>query len=206
MSNTVAHQARASRIRPPNPPQRATTPKPTTVDRGPPSEEDTQTDFSALDVLSGAPPPATAIDACTDDGFVLNNGAALSRCGLLLVGGEAFRWWPWRAEWADNKAGGGGANEKRRARVRNEKGQWQVGDGAWGVLDLVWPKPDLLIIGTGKSISPLSPRTRDYINSLGIRIEVQDTQNAAAQFNMLATERGVQQIAAALVPIGFKDV
>jgi hypothetical protein len=45
---------------------------------------------------------------------------------------------------------------------------------------------------------------RKAINDLGIRVEIQDTRNAAAQFNLLATERGTQSVAAALVPIGFK--
>jgi NADH dehydrogenase [ubiquinone] 1 alpha subcomplex assembly factor 3 len=40
---------------------------------------------------------------------------------------------------------------------------------------------------------------------MGVRIEVQDTRNAAAQFNLLATERGVQQVAAALIPMGWKE-
>lgn len=52
---------------------------------------------------------------------------------------------------------------------------------------------------------PISPETRRYINSLGIRVDVQDTRNAAAQFNLLATERGVQEVAAALVPIGWRE-
>lgn len=52
-------------------------------------------------------------------------------------------------------------------------------------------------------IKPLSLETRKHINSHGVRVEVLDTRNAAAQFNMLATERGVSEIAAALIPIGF---
>jgi NADH dehydrogenase [ubiquinone] 1 alpha subcomplex assembly factor 3 len=52
---------------------------------------------------------------------------------------------------------------------------------------------------------PISPATRRYINDLGIRIEVQDTRNAAAQFNLLATERGIDQVAAALIPMGWKE-
>lgn len=63
---------------------------------------------------------------------------------------------------------------------------------------------DMLILGLGASMYPLSPETKRHINSLGIRVEVQDTRNAAAQFNMLATERGVNDIAAALIPIGWK--
>ena len=62
---------------------------------------------------------------------------------------------------------------------------------------------DLLIVGTGLSIVPLSLETRRHINSHGVRVEVVDTRNAAAQFNLLATERGVSDIAAALIPIGW---
>lgn len=64
---------------------------------------------------------------------------------------------------------------------------------------------DLLIIGTGPSIMPLSPETRRHISELGIRIELLDTRNAAAQFNLLATERGVSDVAAALIPVGWKE-
>ena len=62
----------------------------------------------------------------------------------------------------------------------------------------------MLILGLGASTYPISPETRKYINSLGIKVDIQDTRNAAAQFNLLATERGVGSIAAALIPIGFK--
>ena len=62
---------------------------------------------------------------------------------------------------------------------------------------------DLLILGLGSSIFPISQETRKHINSLGIRIEVQDTRNAAGQFNLLATERGVTEVAAAMIPIGW---
>jgi Uncharacterized conserved protein len=64
---------------------------------------------------------------------------------------------------------------------------------------------DLLIIGVGPEIRPLSPATRQAISALGIRVDVLDTRNAASQYNMLATERGVNDVAAALIPIGWKD-
>ena len=62
-----------------------------------------------------------------------------------------------------------------------------------------------MILGTGPSIRPISPQLRRYIGSLGMRVEVLDTRNAASQFNMLATERGINDIAAALIPIGWKE-
>lgn len=52
---------------------------------------------------------------------------------------------------------------------------------------------------------PISPRVRQYINSLGIRVDIQDTRNAAAQYNLLATERGIGNVAAALIPIGWRE-
>ncbi|RBQ84988.1 hypothetical protein VDGD_20862 [Verticillium dahliae] len=38
-----------------------------------------------------------------------------------------------------------------------------------------------------------------------MRIEVLDTKNASSEFNMLATERGVEDIAAALIPLGWVE-
>ncbi len=52
---------------------------------------------------------------------------------------------------------------------------------------------------------PLSPETKRCITALGMRVEVLDTRNAASQFNMLATERGVDDVAAALVPMEWAD-
>jgi NADH dehydrogenase [ubiquinone] 1 alpha subcomplex assembly factor 3 len=170
---------------------------PKSKDRGPASKEDTQTDFGALDVLGGMPPPTTGIDACMEDGFALNNGSRITGAGVMLVGGEAFKWRPWIRE----EDGSNSSNNK----LKNAKGQWEADKMVWGALDLVWPKPDLLILGTGPGILPLSPKTRNDLTELGVRVEVQDTRNAAAQFNLLATERGLQQVAAAFVPIGWRE-
>ncbi|KAB8229108.1 hypothetical protein ETB97_008140 [Aspergillus alliaceus] len=188
-----SHRKNSSNVRPIRMIPRAHTAKPASHDRGPQSTEDTQTDFAALNVLGNIPAPTTAIDACLDNGFHLDNGLKLTNGdGLLLVGGEAFSWRPWRAADGDKNA------------MVNKKGQFEVEEQAWGLLDLVWPRPDLLIIGMGASVFPLSPETRKHINSLGVRVEVLDTRNAAAQFNLLATERGVSEIAAAMIPIGWK--
>ncbi|KAF1916434.1 hypothetical protein BDU57DRAFT_538739 [Ampelomyces quisqualis] len=175
---------------------------PKSRDRGPKSTEDTQTDFAELDVLRNTIAPATSIDACTHNGFALNNQVRISGSGILLVGGEAFRWWPWVKEGAADAAGD---MSHMTGKLLNAMGQLKVGHQSWGVLELVYPKPDLLIIGTGPSVTPIAPAVRTYLNHLGIRLEIQDTRNAAAQFNLLATERGVGQVAAALVPMGWKE-
>lgn len=105
-------------------------PKPSNHDRGPASTEDTQTDFGALNVLGGTPAPSTSIDACLWDGFHLDSGVKITGgTGVLLVAGEAFAWRPWEA--------------KEGLRLVNQKGQWDVEDEAWGLLELVWPKPGM---------------------------------------------------------------
>lgn len=185
---------------------------PKSRDRGPASKEDTQTDFAAMNMLGNMAPPSTAVDACLDDGFALDSGLKVTNAGVLLVGGEAFKWRPWvRPGRKEGTIGAGSAGDDSKGvssatgKLRNPKGMFEVDKSVWGVLDLVWPKPDLLILGTGEKIVPVSPQTRRDIAELGIRIEVQDTRNAAAQFNMLATERGTQQVAAALVPVGWRE-
>ncbi|KAL4775607.1 hypothetical protein BDW60DRAFT_124083 [Aspergillus nidulans var. acristatus] len=184
----------STHIRPARMVSRAHPSKPRTHDRGPPSKEDTQTDFAALNVLGNIPTPTTAVDACLDTGFHLDNGVKITGGdGVMLVGGEAFTWRPWMSK-----------KDGTKNSMINSKGQFEVDEQTWGILDLVWPRPDLLILGMGASIFPLSPETRKHINSLGIRVEVLDTRNAAAQFNLLATERGVSEIAAAMIPIGWK--
>ncbi len=103
-------------------------------DRGPASKEDTQTDFGSMNVLGDTPAPTTAIDACLSDGFHFDSGLKIGGgSGCLLVGGEAFSWRPWEA---GSRPGGSG-----RGQMINKKGQWDVENQAWGILDIVWPKP-----------------------------------------------------------------
>lgn len=119
---------------------------PKSRDRGPKSDEDTQTDFGALDVLRNTVAPATSIDACTSDGFALNNQMRISGSGILLVGGEAFRWWPWLREGRKEGtiAEGGLGEDDMTGKLLNARGQWEVPESAWGVLELVYPKPGML--------------------------------------------------------------
>ncbi|KAL9608573.1 MAG: hypothetical protein Q9167_006606 [Letrouitia subvulpina] len=172
---------------------------PKTIDRGPASKEDTQTDFSSLNVLGNLPAPASAVDACLPDGFHLDNGLKIANgSGCLLVGGEVFTWRPWQGWDAGNVN-----HAEKNGRMINRNGELEVPKEAWGILELMWPKPDLLILGTGGKMRQVSRRTREVVGDWGVRLDVSDTRNAAAQFNLLATERGVGQVAAALVPVSW---
>ena len=188
------------------------------------------TDFAALDVLGDLQGPAAGVEVITNDGFKLSNGIRVVGAGVLLVGGEAFKWRPWLAIGGD-KVDGNVQSKNKVDLLKNTRGQWEIHESCWGLLDLVWPKPgifqpflcptldifqvfntkiqeadadnlDLLILGTGRELMPLAPQTRSHINKLGMRIEILDTRNAAAQYMLLATERGIEQVAAALVPLG----
>lgn len=64
---------------------------------------------------------------------------------------------------------------------------------------------DLLIIGFGAHTMPLSPATRKVAADLGLKVDLMDTRNAQSAFNMLATERGVENVAGALIPLGWEE-
>lgn len=58
---------------------------------------------------------------------------------MLLVGGEAFAWRPWRAGAAE-----GVSDQAAKAGMLNAKGQFELGEEAWGLLSVVWPRPGML--------------------------------------------------------------
>jgi NADH dehydrogenase [ubiquinone] 1 alpha subcomplex assembly factor 3 len=171
---------------------------PSHADRGPKSTEDTQTDFTAMDIFnsSSTPQPANSIDACTPTGFHLSNGTKTTGSkGIMLVGGEAFDWSPW----ATSSTEGGPLLDKR--------GLLHLPPSTLAVLAHLYPRPDLLVLGTGDKLHPLHPSTREYcMSELGVRVDVMDTANASATYNLLARERGLEAggVGAALFPISWR--
>ncbi|KAG5356850.1 hypothetical protein CJU90_2202 [Yarrowia sp. C11] len=80
-----------------------------------------------------------------------------------------------------------------------DTGLVEIDPAALGVFEVVYPRPELLILGLGKKSRVLSTKTRNYLNSLGISVEISDSANGAKNFDLLATERpGL--VAAALFP------
>ena len=160
-----------------------------------------------MDIMatSNAPQPATSIDACTSDGFHLNNGVKTSgRKGVLLVGGECFLWDPWMAVGSTKSFT---TTSGQRGDLLDARGTLHLPELAWSLLALLHPKPDLLLLGTGARLQMLSKPTRDYISRvLGLRVDVMDTANASAAYNLLAQERGVEGgggVGAVMLPLGW---
>jgi len=146
-----------------------------------------------MDVLGNIPAPATSIDACTSDGFHLDNGVKTEGGrGIVLVGGEAFNWEPW---WMLPESQNSGSAQQSRIgdMLDAKRGILNIPPQSLGLLELLHPKPDLLIFGTGARLWMLSQECRKYVMEvLGCRIDVMDTANAAAAYNLLAKERGVE--------------
>lgn len=67
------------------------------------------------------------------------------------------------------------------------------------IFEKIHPKPEMLVVGLGKTSRVLSEENRKYLTSLGLQLETGHSKNAAHIFDLLATERpGV--MAALLLP------
>jgi len=68
------------------------------------------------------------------------------------------------------------------------------------LLRVIYPKPELMVLGSGKQTRMISKATREGFNKLGIRLDINDTQHAAMNYDMLATERTPALVGALLLP------
>ncbi|XP_073101736.1 uncharacterized protein [Elaeis guineensis] len=68
------------------------------------------------------------------------------------------------------------------------------------IFQILRPVPEILILGCGRHIEPVSSELRRFIRSTGMKLEAIDSRNAASTYNIL-NEEG-RPVAAALVPHG----
>ncbi|TYJ57860.1 hypothetical protein B9479_001470 [Cryptococcus floricola] len=64
--------------------------------------------------------------------------------------------------------------------------------------EMLVPRPEILLLGTGTRAWPAPKRIRDYISSLGIQLDTMDSRNAASTYNLLIEEG--RRVSAALCP------
>lgn len=162
-----------------------------------------------MDIYANTPTPATSVDACTTDGFHLDNGVKITGyAGLLVTGGEAWSWKPWLALSPPQSQTQSTPSSQISLLLEPRRGILTIPKQSLGLLALLHPKPDLLFIGTGSKLWMLAPETKKYLMEvLGIRVDVMDTGNATAAYNLLAKERGVEggaSVGGAFLPIGWK--
>jgi len=88
---------------------------------------------------------------------------------------------------------------------------WDVPEKLWEgwtkdhfeIFEAVVPKPELLLLGTGRTVTLPPPSLRSYMNEIGIQMDFMDTRNACSTYNLLSEEG--RRVAAALLPLSPKS-
>lgn len=122
--------------------------------------------ISDFDIYNDLPIPANTVEVVLHNGFRLTSGVRVitedpvnKPLALLLLGTEAFE--------LDLSAPG--------LVTGLDRGFVTISPKVLGVLEVVHPKPELLVVGLGKKSRLLTPDTRKIITSLGIQIELSTT-------------------------------
>ncbi|CAG8745126.1 7312_t:CDS:2, partial [Acaulospora morrowiae] len=122
----------------------------------------------------------TMLHRVTNNGFITSDNVHI-RGPVVLLNGELFLW--------DVPQGVGNSG--------GVFGGWK--EDFLKIFEVIIPRPELLIFGTGKTFIPIPLEVRNYIYKLGLQIDVLDTDNALATFNVLAEEG--RDVAAVFLPI-----
>jgi len=72
------------------------------------------------------------------------------------------------------------------------------------LLELVKPKPDLIVFGARSQVPRIHPEVEEYLRKLGIGFEVMKTWQAVATFTLLNEED--RRVAAALLSVSAEDM
>lgn len=122
--------------------------------------------ISDFDIYNDLPTPGNSVEVVLDNGFRLTSGTRVitedpvkSPLALLLLGTEAYE-----------------VDLSEPGLVQGmDRGFVTISSEVLDVLEVVHPKPELLVIGLGKKSRLLTPDTRKIITSLGIQIELSTT-------------------------------
>ncbi|KAJ7130961.1 NADH dehydrogenase 1 alpha subcomplex assembly factor 3 [Mycena filopes] len=76
---------------------------------------------------------------------------------------------------------------------------WDVPESHLAMFEVVVPRPEIVILGTGIEMAHPPPSFRSYLKDLGIQVDVMSTRNACSTYNLLAEEG--RRVAAALAPL-----
>ncbi|KAI9473902.1 MAG: NADH dehydrogenase 1 alpha subcomplex assembly factor 3 [Benjaminiella poitrasii] len=124
--------------------------------------------------------PNVGIEVIMKKGFVLSNNVKVDQ-PLILLNGSAFLW-----------------NAPPRAQSGySPMKDWDL--GAFKIFELVSPRPELIMFGTGKDFAPVPEHIRQYFFKLGVQVDQMNSKHAAATYNILAEEG--RRVALALLPL-----
>ncbi|PVU84641.1 hypothetical protein BB560_007296 [Smittium megazygosporum] len=120
------------------------------------------------------------------DGFVLMNDKTVDS-NLFLVDNVPFEW-----KVADlligtqkQKASKG---EQKASNIQGASTTLGINVNCLKILELVSPKPEILVLGTGAKMLQVPNSVREYLVRLGIKLEVSKTFHACGTFNFLLDE------------------
>ncbi|KAI8872346.1 hypothetical protein GQ42DRAFT_115652, partial [Ramicandelaber brevisporus] len=119
-----------------------------------------------------------AVQAMGKNSFILTNGI---QCDghLLIVNGRAFKWTLPSSSSSSSSSPSSSTAASIYAPIDLE---------SLRVFKNVLPRPDILVIGTGAQARPLDPKVKQYLNGLGIQVEICNTRRACAAFSLLVDE------------------
>ncbi|BGP53244.1 hypothetical protein JCM8202v2_000803 [Rhodotorula sphaerocarpa] len=142
-------------------------------------------------IIASSPDDYVSIVSLTPSaGFTLSDGL-VAPSPILMIDGNCFLW-----DVSHPTEG-----FKTDGTPKNELGMdW---DG-WSkeklaVFETLSPRPEMILFGTGPKGLFAPPAVRSYLNGLGIQVDVLDSRNASATFNLLQEEG--RRVAAALYPV-----
>jgi hypothetical protein len=116
-----------------------------------------------FDLYGDLPPPVNNIEKLVDDGFIFSNGTEVrtTRSGkpvaAVLLGNEVYQ--------VDLSNGIKGL----------DTGIVELDDSLLSILNVVYPKPEMLVVGLGGKSRILGPNTQAYIRRQGIQIQLSDS-------------------------------
>ncbi|CAG8534048.1 7738_t:CDS:2 [Ambispora gerdemannii] len=123
----------------------------------------------------------TLIKAIKKDGFVTTDNVYL-RGPVLLLNGYAFLW---------------DVPQGKEYNYSLPFENWTP--ECLKIFEVIVPKPEMIIFGTGKTLLPLPQSLRDYVHRLGMQLDMMSTSSAVANFRFLSEEG--RRVAAALLPL-----
>ncbi|KAF8958511.1 NADH dehydrogenase 1 alpha subcomplex assembly factor 3 [Flammula alnicola] len=140
-------------------------------------------DRSFTNLLADDNPPAVQVSSISEAGILLADGLLLPGACVFLEG-KVFLW--------------DVPQTNLRSKVKEER--WRGwGEERFQLLEVVAPRPEILLLGTGATLVQPPLFLREYLSTLGIQLDVMDTRNACSTYNLLAEEG--RRVAAALLPL-----
>ncbi|KIM63615.1 hypothetical protein SCLCIDRAFT_1214009 [Scleroderma citrinum Foug A] len=144
---------------------------------------------SLTNILASEVPPPVQVASVSTAGIKLANGLVFSG-PVVFLEGKVFLW----------DVPNGGFITSPSSSMGMDMKMWDAwSKGHWSIFELVVPRPEILVFGTGARMEFVPPRIRSYTRELGIQLEVMDTKNASSTYNLLAEEG--RRVAAALLPL-----